>query len=208
MKRRAIFLDRDGTINLDAGYITAAEQFRLYDFAAPAIRRLNEAGWVVIVVTNQAGIARGVYTEEFLAGLHETMVETLRRDGARLDAIYHCPHYQADDAPARNPTGCGCRKPEPGMLHRAAREHGLALHESWMIGDRYRDLAAGYGAGTRAILVRTGHGAGEYEREHQTWPRQPEHVAEDLDAAVEWILAAEPIEKPDEPHSTTSEEER
>lgn len=201
MKRRAIFLDRDGTINHDVGYVTAPEQFRLYDFAAPAISLINRAGWLAIVVTNQAAIARGLTTADSLAALHQTMTTELARDGARIDAIYYCPHYPADPGTAE--TGlrvrCACRKPEPGLLHQAAREHGLDLTASWMVGDRYRDLAAGFAAGARGVLVRTGHGTPEFEGERPAWPRQPDHIAADLLAAVEWIIeteAASPREEP------------
>lgn len=204
MMRRAIFLDRDGTINHDVGYVTAPEQFRLYDFAAPAISLINRAGWLAIVVTNQAAIARGLTTADSLAALHQTMTTELARDGARIDAIYHCPHYPADPGTAE--TGlrvrCACRKPEPGLLLAAAREQAIDLTASWMIGDRYRDLAAGFGAGTRGVLVRTGHGAAEEEHERPAWPRQPEYVADHLLAAVEWIIETEAANPREEERGT------
>ncbi len=192
-RRRAVFLDRDGTINIDDGYIATHEQFRLYDFAAGAIRRLNESGWRVIIITNQAGIARGLYTEGFLAELHERMVAELSSGGALLDAIYHCPHYPAADAAGESDLlrDCECRKPKPGMIHQACDEFGLAPEECYVVGDRYRDLAAGFEVGMRGVLVRTGYGEEEISREFREWVRPPHRIAGNLLDAVEWILSQE-----------------
>ena len=191
MKQRAIFLDRDGTINEEAGYITDLAQFRLYDFAAPAIRMINEAGWLAILVTNQAGIARGHFTEDFLGEVNDLMISALAREGARLDAIYYCPHYPAPEGEPETAyrRECDCRKPRPGLLHRAQRDFSLSLDESYVIGDRYRDLAAGFEAGTRGVLVLTGYGREELDRDRDTWPRPPIQIADHLLAAVQWILA-------------------
>jgi len=179
-RRRAVFLDRDGTICEEMGFLNHISRFRMFPFAAAAVRRLNQAGLPVIVVTNQSGVARGIFPESLVRLVHQKMIAELAAAGARVDAIYFCPH-RSDDA-------CGCRKPHPGMLQRAAREHSLALERSYVVGDRYVDLEMGYGVGGRGILVLTGYGRGEYELYRDTWRRPPDHVAEDLAAAVNLIL--------------------
>lgn len=195
MRRRAIFLDRDGTINHDLGYISSVEQFSLYDFAPPAIRLINDSGWLAVVITNQAAIGRGICREDDVDTIHDFMNRRLAQEGARIDAIYFCPHYPPEPGDEEGRTRselrveCACRKPKPGLLRQAERDHSLELGACWMIGDRYRDLAAGYEAGTRGVLVCTGHGTAEYERDRTNWPRQPEAVAPNLLEAVKWILA-------------------
>jgi D-glycero-D-manno-heptose 1,7-bisphosphate phosphatase len=178
--RGGVFLDRDGTLAEEVGYVNHLSRFRLYPFAAAAISRLNHAGWPVIVVTNQSGVARGYFPEDLVREVHERMTRDLEAAGARLDGVYYCPHRAEDE--------CGCRKPRPGMLERAAREHGLELSRSYLVSDLYADLEMANGASCRSILVLTGYGRGEYEWHCGRWPRQPDHTAEDLSAAVEIIL--------------------
>jgi D-glycero-D-manno-heptose 1,7-bisphosphate phosphatase len=147
---KAVFLDRDGVINKRApgdGYITRAEDFELLPSVAEAIALLNRAGFLVVVVTNQRGIARGLYSEANLAQIHTKMTRSLAAVGARLDAIYFCPH---DKEPP-----CACRKPAPGMLLTAAAEHQIDLPNSWMIGDSESDSEAGTRAGCRTITIST-----------------------------------------------------
>jgi D-glycero-D-manno-heptose 1,7-bisphosphate phosphatase len=199
-KRRAIFLDRDGTLNQEVGYITQTHQFRLYDCAAEAVRLINEAGWLAVVITNQAGIARGLYTESFLDELHETMRALLNAKGAQLDGIYYCPHLTPDRfdaeelarAVALQPYRivCDCRKPKPGMLLRAAQELEIDLAASIIVGDRYGDVAAAHAAGARGALLMTGHGQEEITQREQ-WPRPPEFVAGNLLKAVKKILSSD-----------------
>lgn len=186
---RAVFLDRDGTLNEEVGYITRPEQFRLFTCAAQAVRLLNAAGWRVIVVTNQSGVARRLFSEIFLAALHEQMIRDLERNGAHIDAIYYCPHHPELGAPPYR-RACACRKPQPGLLTRAAADFALDLAQCFVIGDRYRDVATALAVGARGVLVLTGYGRAEYEGERLSWPRQPAHVAEHLLDAVEWILRA------------------
>ena len=155
-------------------------RFRILPRVADSIRRLNEAGLPVIVVTNQSGIGRGYFPESLVHSVHELMTQQLEAAGARLDAIYYCPHATAD--------GCKCRKPNPGMLERAAREHSIDLHRSFVVGDRHGDVALAYRAGARSILVRTGYGEGEYLWNAAKWPIQHDFVAADLSDAVHWIL--------------------
>lgn len=178
--RHAVFLDRDGTIAEEVGYLNHLSRFQMYAFSTAAIRRLNEAGLPVVVVTNQSGVARDFFPEELVGQIHQRMIAELAAGGARLDAIYFCPHGSADN--------CACRKPRPGMLVRAAREHRLAVRGSWMVGDRYADMEMAHAVGCRSILVLSGFGRGEYEWHHRHWKRQPGHVVENLEKAVEIIL--------------------
>jgi D-glycero-D-manno-heptose 1,7-bisphosphate phosphatase len=156
------------------------ERFRMFPFAAAAIRRLNSAGLPVIVVTNQSGVGRGYFPESLVHTVHELMSQQLAAAGAHLDAIYYCPHTSAD--------GCGCRKPKPGLLEHAAREHSLDLGRSFVVGDRYGDVEFAQRAGASGVLVRTGYGAGELARHAAKWPVPPDFVADDLTAAADWIL--------------------
>ncbi len=179
-RRRAVFLDRDGTICEEMGYVNHLSRLQIYPFAAAAIRRLNDAGLPVIVVTNQPGVARGIFPESLVHRTHEKMAAELAAAGARVDGFYYCPHKTEDT--------CGCRKPFPGMLEHAARDHGLELPGSYVVGDRYVDVQTGQKVSGRGILVLTGYGRGEYELYRDTWPRQPDHVAADLAEAVDRIL--------------------
>ena len=178
--RRAVFLDRDGTIGEELGYVNHVDRFQMFPYAAEAIRELNQAKIPVIVVTNQSGIARNIFPESLVHEVHQKMVAELAAGGAYVDAIYFCPHKSED--------ACECRKPNPGLLERAAREHALDLTASWIVGDRYADLEMGHAAGVRGILVMTGYGRGEYELHRAAWPRQPDAAAENLRDAVRLIL--------------------
>lgn len=157
MPREAVFLDRDGTLIEEVNYLSAPEQVRLISGAAEAVRRVNEAGVLVVVVTNQAGVARGYFPEGRVAEVHAHLSALLAEGGAKIDAYYHCPHHPTEGVgPYR--VACACRKPEPGLLLTAARELGIDLSRSWMIGDKLCDARAGEAAGCRTVLVRTGHG--------------------------------------------------
>lgn len=182
-QRPAVFLDRDGTINEEMGYINHMSRFRLLPEAGPAIRRLNEAGLQVVVVTNQSGAARGYFPPALVEEVHRHLEDLLAREGARVDAIYTCLH--APDA------GCSCRKPRPGLLLRAAEELGLDLSRSYLVGDRYVDIQTAAQAGVQGILVLTGYGLGEYEQFHHSHPAQPVHVAQNLLEAAEFIINRE-----------------
>jgi len=178
--RGAVFLDRDGTICEEMGYVNHVDRLRIFPFAAEAIRRLNEAGIPVIVLTNQSGVARNIFPESLVHEVHKKMISELAAGGAHVEGIYFCPHKTED--------ACECRKPNPGLLDRAAREHALDLAASWVVGDRYADLEMAYAAGGRGILVMTGYGRGEYALHHAKWPRQPDALAADLTEAVRRIL--------------------
>jgi D-glycero-D-manno-heptose 1,7-bisphosphate phosphatase len=160
--KRAVFIDRDGTINEEKEYLFRAEDFAFLPGAPQAIRLLNEAGFLVIVVTNQSGVARGYYTEEDVHLLHRHIAAQLEQAGARVDAWFYCPHHPSGRGSYALP--CRCRKPMPGMLLEAAGRFGIDLESSVMIGDKLVDVEAGRAAGCRPILVRTGYGAEEERR--------------------------------------------
>jgi D-glycero-D-manno-heptose 1,7-bisphosphate phosphatase len=157
---RAVFLDRDGTINKpvlhrELGLIDAPlreDQFELMPGAASAIQQLNEMGFLVVVVTNQPGVAKGKMSEATLAGINQRMRDLLATEGARLDGVYCCLHHPTDGPPPYRQV-CHCRKPSPGLLEIAAQEHNLDLATSYMVGDSYTDILAGQAAGCRSILV-------------------------------------------------------
>jgi D-glycero-D-manno-heptose 1,7-bisphosphate phosphatase len=180
MSHPAVFLDRDGTINEEMGYINHLRRFHLLPQAVVAIRRLNEAGFKVVVITNQSGAARGYFAASLVEEVHEHLQALLRAWGAHLDGIYTCLH-SPDDA-------CACRKPQPTLIHQAARDLDLDLTRSYAVGDRYRDVETAANAGVKGILVLTGYGLGEYESRREGQSVQPVHVAPDLAEAVEWIL--------------------
>ena len=153
----AVFLDRDGVIVEEEHHLARVEQVRLVAGCAAALRRLNQAGLPVFVVTNQSGVARGLFPEKRIGEVHARIDALLSEEGAFVWRYYHCPHHPSEGvAPYR--VECACRKPRPGMLHTAAADFGLDLAQSWMIGDNLTDLEAGAAAGCRTILVRTGHG--------------------------------------------------
>lgn len=160
--KRAVFIDRDGTINVEKEYLYRVDDFEFVPGAPQALRLLNDAGFLVVVVTNQSGVARGYYTEEDVGILHRHIAAELAKTGARVDAWYYCPHHPSGRGSYSLP--CRCRKPLPGMLLEAARHHNIDLAESVMIGDRLADMEAGIAAGCRTILVRTGYGAADEAR--------------------------------------------
>ena len=148
----AVFLDRDGTLIEDVGFLCTPSELRLLPGAARAVSLLREAGFLVVIVSNQSGIARGYLTEETLADIHEALRDELRAHGADVDAIYYCPHLP-DGTVSEYSRECECRKPSPGMLLRAARDLGIDLSSSFAVGDSERDVLAGHNAGCRTILL-------------------------------------------------------
>lgn len=179
-QRRAVFLDRDGTINAEHGYLYKVEDCCFLPGVKEAVKRLNVAGFLVVVVTNQSGIARGYYSTVDLEKLHQYMEKAFADAGARIDGWYYCPHHPdfPDDSAV-----CDCRKPLPGMLLAAADELGIDLSSSWMVGDKSADVEAGIAAGCRPILVRTGYGAVETALAPAGVP-----TVDDLLTAVDFIL--------------------
>ncbi|UCG11368.1 MAG: HAD family hydrolase [Deltaproteobacteria bacterium] len=182
----AVFLDRDGTINEEMGYINHLDRFVLLPGAAEAIRRINESGLKTVVVTNQSGAARGYFPLEIIEQVHEKMCRLLREEGATLDGIYTCVHAPAGK---EQHGGCECRKPRIGMMLQAARELQLDLESSYVVGDRFKDVEMARNGGAKAVLVLTGYGKGELGLLGPTSNVQADFVAADLSEAVDWILA-------------------
>jgi D-glycero-D-manno-heptose 1,7-bisphosphate phosphatase len=189
-ERRAVFIDRDGTISEEVGYVNHVSRYRLFPFAAEAVRTLNERGWLAVLVTNQAGVARGYFEENLIGAVHQLLSDELERGGARLDAIYYCPHHPSVGEPPYR-QDCDCRKPKPGLLLRAARELNLDLARCWMVGDRHSDTELARNAGVRSAFVLTGYGRGELEHQSAAWRHHPDLVAENLFAAVRKIVMSD-----------------
>ena len=187
MTRRAVFMDRDGTISEEIGYVNHPARYRVFPYAGEAVRLLNEAGWLAILVTNQAGVARGYFTEEMIGAVHGVLESELKLAGARLDAIYYCAHHPSVGSPPYR-SDCDCRKPRPGLIRRAAADFDIDLAGSWMIGDRYSDIELAHNAGVRSAFVLSGYGRGEWEYQRAIWKTEPEMVAEDLLEAVRKII--------------------
>ena len=187
MPRRAVFLDRDGTLVEEAGYLDRLERLVFFPYSVDAVRLLNRADLAVVIVTNQAGIARGIFKETFVAEAHRHMTKRLAAGGARVEAFYYCPHHPEAVIEAYR-QNCDCRKPQPGLLKRAAADLGLALDRSFVIGDRWHDLEAGQRVGARGVLVRTGYG-----RTEEAAPQAsvaPAAIVNNVMEAVSWILRA------------------
>ncbi len=187
---KAVFLDRDGVLNDDVHLITQPEQFRLLPGVPAALTRIADAGFHLIVVSNQPVVARGMITEPEVDILHEFLRgQITKQGGPRIEAFYFCPHHpDADVAGYRK--DCTCRKPRPGMIHQAAREHGLDPQASYMVGDRITDVIAGSKAGCRTIQVTTGrqNDAPIQGTDPKDLETRPDHICDGQPAAVEWIL--------------------
>jgi D,D-heptose 1,7-bisphosphate phosphatase len=185
-RRRAVFLDRDGTINVEVGYLSRPEDFALIEGSAQAVRCFNEAGFLVVVVSNQSGVARGYFGEQDVKKVNEKMARELERFGARLDAIYYCPHYP-EGVVEEYRRECDCRKPGPGMIRLAEKELGIDVPNSYVVGDHRGDIVLAKNVGARSILVITGHGADELEKLRHEGV-EPDHVVKDLAEAADRIL--------------------
>lgn len=184
MSRPAVFLDRDGTLIEERGYLDRLDLLELFPWSVDAVRLLNRAGFATVVVTNQSAIARGIFDEAFLQSVHDA-IDAHLAPHAQIDRYYFCPHLH-DATVERYRQQCQCRKPGPGMIARACREMDLDPERSVMVGDRWLDVACGRAAGTRTVLVRTGHGAHE---EHAIRPGlEADAILNNLMEAVGWIL--------------------
>jgi D-glycero-D-manno-heptose 1,7-bisphosphate phosphatase len=183
--RPAVFLDRDGTLIEESGYLDRLERLIFFPFSVDAVRLLNRAGFAIVVVTNQAGIARGIVKESFVAEAHQHIADRLEAGGAKIDGFYYCPHYPTGVVEQYR-SACDCRKPQPGMLRRAAKDLDLDLPRSFVVGDKWHDLAAGQAVGARGVLVRTGLG-----RQDEAAPEPgttPAAIVDNLMDAAAWIL--------------------
>jgi histidinol-phosphate phosphatase family protein len=185
----AIFLDKDGTLIEDVPYNVDPAQIRLYPDVPEALRRFRDAGYRLIVISNQAGVARGYFEENALEGVRETLYRLLATEGVAVDGFYYCPHHPQGTVPVYS-VACDCRKPRPGMIVRAAREHGIDLSGSWMIGDILNDVEAGNAAGCRTVLIDNGN-----ETEWVKGPgREPTLVAKSVLEAALLITGANHLE--------------
>lgn len=190
MKRPAVFIDRDGTISEEVGYVNHPARFRLFPYSAEAIRILNDAGWLAILITNQAGVARGYFAEDVIHRVHDQLTRDLQNESARLDAIYYCAHHPSVGEPPYR-FDCDCRKPKPGLIQQAANDFEIDLAASWMAGDRYSDVELARNAGLRSAFVLSGYGRGEWEYQSQSWSHRPDLVCENLLEAVKSIVKNE-----------------
>jgi D-glycero-D-manno-heptose 1,7-bisphosphate phosphatase len=180
--RVTVFLDRDGTINEEVGYLDDPYRLRLIPGAAEAIRLLNNAGILVIVVSNQAGVGRGYFSAATVEAIHQQLAKQLVDHSAYVDDIYYCPHHPNE--------GCECRKPKAGMLLQAARKHGIDMRRAFIVGDKVSDLDAGRQVGCRTVLVLTGYGEQAREAFNNSI-FQPDYISSNLYDAAKWILAEE-----------------
>ena len=176
---KAVFLDRDGTINTEVDYLNSIKDLRLIRDAAKAIRILNQNQIKVIIVTNQSGISRGLFSIDDLENVHNELKRRLRRKGAYIDAIYYCPHHPDD--------GCLCRKPKDRMFKLAAKDFDLKLNKCYIVGDKLTDIKAAHNISAMGILVRTGYGKSEQNKLREA-DIMPDHIAENLYKAVKWII--------------------
>jgi len=172
MTKRAVFLDRDGTMAKDVHYCRRPEDFRLFPNTAKAIKLLSEHGFKVIVITNQSGIARGYFTEEALTQIHEKMKTELAKEGAWIDGIYYCPHHPDDN--------CNCRKPKPKLVLQAAKEHDIDLKHSFVVGDLSLDIDMGKAVGCKTILL--------LDSPQEDMNISPDYIASDLLEATQYVL--------------------
>jgi len=182
MNRPAVFLDRDGTILEECGYLDRLDRLTLFPWTADALRLLNRAGFATVVITNQSAVARGLIAEDFVHAVHREIDRRLEGTGGHIDRYYYCPHF-AESKIERYRLECGCRKPAPGMIQQACREMDLDPSRSVMVGDRWLDVACGRGAGTGAILVRSGP-----ERAEAPEGIHADAILNNLMEAVGWIL--------------------
>jgi D-glycero-D-manno-heptose 1,7-bisphosphate phosphatase len=190
-KNTAVFLDRDGTINEEVGYLDNLDKFKIIPCAYEAIRLINESGMKAVVISNQAGVAKGLFTEDFVKIINKHLQAGLRQNGAHIDNFYYCPHHPTEGAePYRQ--ACNCRKPAPGMLLQAAEDLNIDLTKSYLVGDRFNDMEAAKSVGAKGILVKTGFGQSLLQDDgpDKAAPQnKPDFIVADILEAVKWILS-------------------
>ncbi len=187
MKRVAVFLDRDGTINYDSDYLCDEAKLELLPGSADGIKLLNDAEFLTIVCTNQSGIARGYFSEDKLQQIHEKLKILLKEKGAFLDEIFYCPHH-SDFGNEKYKKDCDCRKPKPGMIYKSLQKYDIDLQKSYVVGDKIADILFGKNLGLKTILVLTGYGQESFKRLDNS--SQPDFVAKNLKEACEIIVSA------------------
>jgi len=179
MTKGAVFLDRDGTINEEMGYINHPDRFIVFPFVAESIKIFNGLGLKVVIVTNQSGIARGYFEESLVRELHDRLQKKMISEGAHIDAIYYCPHHP-NEGQGKYRLKCNCRKPKPGMILKAIEDHDIDLKNSYMIGDRYKDILFARNLNIKSGFVLTGYGRGEYTFDKDDWEFEPDFIGENL----------------------------
>ncbi|MEA2034136.1 MAG: HAD family hydrolase [Euryarchaeota archaeon] len=175
MKKAAVFLDRDGTINFDSGYVSSPADLKIFPAALRGLKLLSEKGFSLFIVTNQSGLARGYFSENDLDDIHRRLLGDLKREGITIDEIAVCPHHPDE--------GCNCRKPSPLLVRRLANRHGLDLRRSFFVGDKLTDIRTGINAGCRTVLITPPDSRQQAEGEEK-----PDYVAADLEEAARWII--------------------
>jgi len=188
--QRAVFLDRDGTLIKERDFISSTRQVKFIKGITTPLKQLRQAGYKLVIITNQSGVARGIFSETTLRRINQYIRDKLRKDGIIISRIYYCPHHP-DGIIAKYRRKCDCRKPAPGMLHRARRELGVNLKKSWVIGDDRRDIICGKKVGAKTILVLTGKGRKTRRTLKPDEHRMIDFIAPDINAASEWILTKE-----------------
>ena len=188
-KKRAVFLDRDGTINRDVGYPNSYDMVEIFPYSFAAIRKINAAGFLSVIVTNQSGIGKGFIEEKNLHDIHRKLRLDFSKQKAAFDGIYYCPHYEHSEIPKYRKS-CACRKPNPGMAQQAVRDLNIDTTKSYMIGDKVEDILFGMNIKATPILLLTGFGQKSLPKLRKNG-MEPAHVAETLIDAVDWILERE-----------------
>lgn len=191
---KAVFLDRDGTVNEEVGYLRDLGELRLIPGAGAAIKRLNDADFKVVLVTNQSGVARGYFPEALVHEAHERLGELLRSEGARINAVYYCPHHPSAGN-SRYTVDCDCRKPKTGLIDRAVKELAIDVEHAYMVGDKWSDVELAQRARVRAVLVRSGFAPDDPGNKRPEHVGAPDYMAHDLAEAAEWIIGRERAHK-------------
>ena len=187
MMERAVFLDRDGVIAEEIGYLRDASELRLIPDSSRAVHLLNKTGMKVILITNQSGVARGYFAEGVISQIHQAMEKQLSAAKAFIDAIYYCPHHP-EGVIEEYAIQCDCRKPGSGMLTQAAQDHGIDLKHSYLVGDKLSDVECAQRTGVSGILVLTGYGKDERKKITDGSSVKPIYIAKDLYEAAQWII--------------------
>jgi D,D-heptose 1,7-bisphosphate phosphatase len=185
--KKTLFLDRDGTINREVSYLKSKNDFKLLPGVENALRNLTNCGWQLIGITNQSGVARGIISEDFLMELHREIIDDFSKHGINLRNIYYCPHHEEAVIPFYKKR-CPCRKPEPGLILKAAKEYHADLKKSFFVGDKLSDVLAGKRAGLKTVLVLTGYGSQEKQRIKEK-NIVPDYIFPDLPAFADWLTA-------------------
>jgi D-glycero-D-manno-heptose 1,7-bisphosphate phosphatase len=187
VKRPAVFIDRDGTINEQMGYINHLSRFVMFPWSADAIRLLNRHQYLAIVLSNQSGVARGYYPIDLVEEVHHHMRLLLEKEGAFVDAIFYCPHYPRGNVPEYS-IECNCRKPRTGLIETACEVFDIDMKNSYMVGDRYSDIELAIRSGLKSVLVTTGYGLGDINYVFPGLSFRPDHIAKDLLEATHWMM--------------------